>query len=357
MNGAENAVSFTLNFDPTLMSFSEALVGLDATEAKLYVNTTRALNGQIGIAMALPAGKFIPQGTARLLTVRFLPVGGSATVTTKISFGDQVLKTEIVDASAAEQSGTTLTEGVVLVTGRAVTSVSAASYAGPRLAAESIVAAFGTELATGSDEARTIPLPTVLLGSSVKVKDSKEVERTAPLFYVSPGQVNYLIPAGTAEGIATVTITSGNGTVSSGLVNIVPTMPSLFSAESNGKGLAAAYALRVKPDGSQMVEFISRIDSATNKTIPIPIDLNSTTDQVYLVLFGTGIRNRTALTDVKVNIGDLDCPVEYAGAQGALVGLDQINVRLRPELKGRGDVNLVLKIDPNTSNVVQINVR
>ncbi|MFM8393552.1 MAG: hypothetical protein ACKOB4_06460, partial [Acidobacteriota bacterium] len=63
-----------------------------------------------------------------------------------------------------------------------VTSVSAASYVGQQspLAPGSIVAAFGTQLATGVQAASTQPLPTTLLTTSVTVNGV-----TAPLFFVS----------------------------------------------------------------------------------------------------------------------------------------------------------------------------
>jgi len=43
-------------------------------------------------------------------------------------------------------------------------------------------------------------------------------------------------------------------------------------------------------------------------------------------------------------------PVEFAGAQGVLPGLDQINVRLVPELKNAGLVQLTLIIGGRRSN-------
>lgn len=77
-----------------------------------------------------------------------------------------------------------------------VTSVSAASFDKNALVApESIVAAFGTDLATTVLSATTQPLPTSLAGTTVKVKDSANVERLAQLFFVSPGQVNYMYMA------------------------------------------------------------------------------------------------------------------------------------------------------------------
>ena len=101
-----------------------------------------------------------------------------------------------------------------------VVSVSAASYVSTPLASEAIVAAFGSGLATATRAGATLPLPTELAGTTVRVKDSNGAERFAPLFFVSPTQINYQMPPETAAGAATVTITSGNGALSIGAVQI-----------------------------------------------------------------------------------------------------------------------------------------
>src|SRR6185295_405569 len=121
---------------------------------------------------------------------------------------------------------------------RLVVTVSAASFLGASLASESIVAAFGTGLATGVEIANSLPLPTTLLGTTVKVKDSAGSERLAPLFFVAPTQINYLIPPDTATGTGVITVTSGDAVVSMGTVNIAAVAPGLFAANANGQGVA-----------------------------------------------------------------------------------------------------------------------
>jgi uncharacterized protein (TIGR03437 family) len=355
--GDENAASFTLNYDPALLGFVEAVLSEELNEAQLLINPAREANGKIGVLFTLPPGRTMRAGTVQALTLRFIAQGSANDVTAKIGFGDQIVKREVTDALANALTGTAFSDGAALITGNAVANVSAADYGGPALAAESIVVAFGEELATAVEAAETPPLPTTLAGATVKVKDSHGVERLAPLFFVSPQQVNYQIPAETTEGIATVTITGANGAVNAGLIQVVTTRPGLFSADSSGSGLAAAYAVRMKPDGTQFFEAIIRFDPATNKFIPAPIDLSSESDQVILALFGTGLRNRKSLTDIKVTAGGIDCPVQYAGAQRGFAGLDQVNVLLPRSLVGRGDVNVVLTVDDRPSNSVAISIR
>jgi uncharacterized protein (TIGR03437 family) len=250
-----------------------------------------------------------------------------------------------------------LIRAVVLSGANTVASVSAASFSGGTLAADSIVAGFGTKLATGTASASTQPLPTTLVGTTVKVRDSAGTERLAPLFFVGPGQVNYLIPAGTANGAATVTVTSGDGTVSTGTLNIVSVAPSLFSANASGQGVASGVVLRVKADGSQVFEPLATLDAAQNRFVAVPIDVSNTNEQVFLVLFGTGFRQVSRLADVTVRIGGQDAEVSFAGPQGGFAGLDQLNVRLSRALAGRGEIDVALTAGGSNANVVRVNVK
>jgi uncharacterized protein (TIGR03437 family) len=239
--------------------------------------------------------------------------------------------------------------------------VSAANFGGAELASESIVAAFGAGLATATQVATSLPLPTTLAGTRVLAPDSAGVERDAPLFFVAPAQVNYLIPAGTAAGAATVVITSGDGKVSTGVVQIAAVAPGLFSANASGQCVASGVALRVKADGTQTFEPIARFDQAQNRFVAVPIDLGpnlgNATDQVFLILYGTGFRNRSALTAVACKIGGADAEVLFAGAAPGFVGLDQSNVRLPRSLAGRGEVDVVMTVAGKAANVPRVAVK
>ncbi len=238
-----------------------------------------------------------------------------------------------------------------------VASVSAASFSGSQLAAETITALFGNGLATATQIANSVPLPTQLAGTTVKVTDSTGTDRLSPLFFVAPGQINYLIPPGTAIGGATTTITTGEGSVFTEGLRIAAVAPGVFSANASGQGVAAAAALRVRADNSQSFEAVARFDSALNRFVAVPIDLGGTSDQVFLLLYGTGIRGRSALSAVTATIGGVSAPVEYAGAQGDFAGLDQLNVRLPRALAGRGDMDVIVLVDGKPANAVRINIK
>jgi uncharacterized protein (TIGR03437 family) len=144
-------------------------------------------------------------------------------------------------------------------------------------------------------------------------------------------------------------------------VQIAPVAPGLFSANASGQGVASGVALRVKADGAQTYEPIARFDQAQNRFVAVPIDLGpnlgNATDQVFLILYGTGFRNRSALAAVACKIGGADAEVLFAGAAPGFVGLDQSNVRLPRSLAGRGEVDVVMTVDGKMANLVRIAVK
>ncbi len=237
-------------------------------------------------------------------------------------------------------------------------NVSASSFRpNAELAVESIASAFGSSLAIVTQAATTQPLPTVFFGTRVTVRDSTGMERDASLFFVSPGQVNYQVPPGTAPGNATVIVTSADGNAASGNLTIAQVAPGLFAANANGQGVAAAVVQRRNAAGQDSFEPVAVFDLVTNQFVARPIDLGPETDQVFLLLFGTGFRFRSALSAVTARIGGMDAQVTFAGAQTGLVGLDQCNLRLPRSLAGRGDVEIVLTVDGKTANRVRVTIR
>lgn len=245
------------------------------------------------------------------------------------------------------------------------TTVSAANYsATPGVTAEGIAAVFGSKLATvtsavfGDDSDPITPgvqLPTTLGGTTIRVKDSAGNERFAPLFFVVNTQINFQIPQGTAAGAATVTVTASDGTISTGTVNVVAVAPALFAASSTGGGPAAALVLRIKADNSQIYESVATFDGA--KFVTSPISLGPDTDQLFLILFGTGIRGNTNLANASATIGGLNSQVDFAGAQGGFVGLDQANTRIPRNVTLNQDLDIVLTLSGISSNKVTISFK
>ncbi len=235
-----------------------------------------------------------------------------------------------------------------------VATVSAASYGGGGMAAESIVAAFGTGLATTTKAASSLPLPTEIDGTRLLLRDSGNNERPAPLFFVSPGQINYQVPPGTIAGPATLTVTLAGQPTGGGVIDVRPVSPAIFTADASGKGFPAGTLLRYRGEQQVAADPLTLYDAALNKTIARPIDLGPEGDIAYLVLFGTGIRFRASLGNATATIGGTPAEIVYAGPQGTFVGLDQINIRIPRSLAGRGELDLLLRFDGAPANPVKL---
>jgi uncharacterized protein (TIGR03437 family) len=238
-----------------------------------------------------------------------------------------------------------------------VNAVSGASFAGSSASAEGIVTLFGEGLAPVSAAASALPLPTSLGSTSVRITDRSGVHRFAPLFFVSPGQVNLLIPAGTPTGPATISLYRGDIPRATGNLQIEPVAPGLFTANADGRGVAGALVVTVREDGTQTVQPVFTCGTTPRSCVPAPLEFGPAGNRLFLLLFGTGIRGRSALSAVTVTIGGQAAEVLYAGPQSQFAGLDQVNVTLPRTLIGRGEAPVDLAVDGRRSNVVTIHVR
>jgi uncharacterized protein (TIGR03437 family) len=99
-------------------------------------------------------------------------------------------------------------------------------------------------------------------------------------------------------------------------------------------------------------------DALQQAAVAVPLSLGTDSDQVYLVLYGTGIRGRGQLPDVEVEIGGSGVPVTYTGAQSEYPGFDQVNVGPLPRsLGGRGEVTVVMTVDGRRANQVTVSIQ
>jgi uncharacterized protein (TIGR03437 family) len=195
---------------------------------------------------------------------------------------------------------------------KALTVVNAASGAAT-IAPDSIVSAFGKQIGAPTQSAASLPLPPTLSNVSVQVTDAAKASTAEPLIYVAPNQINFVVLA-LASGTATVKIMNGDSTPPTTTVQFSPVAPGLFTVNGSGTGVPAAIAIR-RLIATQMDEEVPLFHCDANSCVSTPVDTGSDA-QVFVELFGTGIRGRTSLANVKATIGSLDLPVLFAGAQG-----------------------------------------
>lgn len=98
--GDENALGFSLDFDPAVLEFAGANLGSGAGAAMLNVNANQSQAGYLGLALALPAGQSLSSGPQDLLQVGFTVVGGGSRRTTELAFADRPVAREVSDAIA-----------------------------------------------------------------------------------------------------------------------------------------------------------------------------------------------------------------------------------------------------------------
>jgi hypothetical protein len=110
--GNENALGFSLTFDPKRLAYLGATLGKDATGAWLMPNAVRANEGVIGLPLALPVGQSLGSGLLEMARVRFAVVGAAGS--TGLQLADAPVVCELVDAGA-NPLAMALTSGAVQV--------------------------------------------------------------------------------------------------------------------------------------------------------------------------------------------------------------------------------------------------
>jgi uncharacterized protein (TIGR03437 family) len=231
----------------------------------------------------------------------------------------------------------------------AVQSAAAIAYT---LAPDSIASMYGTNLGSSTQKATSQPLPTTLGGASIMVIDAAGGQRPAPLIYASPTQINFVVPDGTAPGMATFTVSNGT-TTQTATAMVQSIAPTLFSADGSGTGVAAATAIVTQVANPRLQGVIPVFQCGSSGCSSVPIQLGVDTP-IYVSFYGTGIRNGKNLA---LSINGVNLPVLYAGPAPGFTGLDQINVALDLSLRGSGESKVVLTVDGQTANTVTINIQ
>lgn len=212
-----------------------------------------------------------------------------------------------------------------------------ASFDATQVGRGSIGALFGTQLANSTQSAPSTNLPYELNGVTVTVGGT-----AGRLIFVSPGQINFVLPQNIANGDTVSFTINNNGVQSAGKVKIVDSSPGIFSVTSDGKGTAVAQCGAVSADGMSFL-FTSQ-----------PCSVGNESQANFLIIYGTGWRNSGS---TQVKIGDQTLTPAFTGAQADFLGLDQINVALTKELAGKTDLDLSVVIPlatPIESNKLKV---
>ena len=105
-SGAENALGFSLSFDPTQLTYASAVAGTQAADATLNPNASQATAGRIGFAMSKPTNVVWSAGTQEIVKITFTVNAALANGTVAaLTFGSVPVAREISDALATELPG------------------------------------------------------------------------------------------------------------------------------------------------------------------------------------------------------------------------------------------------------------
>jgi uncharacterized protein (TIGR03437 family) len=214
---------------------------------------------------------------------------------------------------------------------------------GPGITPDGVSSIFGAGLAGSTASATGAPLPTTLAGVTVEVVDGNGVSHAAGLYYVSPGQINFVLPADVPAGTAQLRVTTPNGVLTV-TVTITRADPALASADGSGSGAAAAQVIVVHSDGTQ---------EAPVTVTPAAISWGALGNRMFLVLYGTGLRH--AAGPVSCSLNGQTVPVLYAGAHAVYPGLDQINLELPAGMHGA--ISVSCSVDGQASNTATVTVQ
>jgi uncharacterized protein (TIGR03437 family) len=203
------------------------------------------------------------------------------------------------------------------------------------LGPDSIVSAFGNNLASTTATASSYPMQTTLGGIRVHVGLPPN-DTLAPLLYVSPGQINYLLPDSGAGFVQIGIERVGSPYVPKGVG--ITTTQSIVSFYTAGAAIAAGNAVRVAPGGAQTP--VPVVSCVSGSCAAVPIDVSG--DPVYLSLFGTGFDAVSG--GLGCTTGNREIPVTYAGSQQQIPGLDQVNLMLPRALAGSGAISITCHV-------------
>jgi hypothetical protein len=98
-HGDENALGFSLDFDPAQVRLAAITPEQDAAAASVQINTNQASSGRIGLVLALPTGSTFAARTQHVAKVTFLPIATN-TVNSLIGFGDAPVPRQVSDPGA-----------------------------------------------------------------------------------------------------------------------------------------------------------------------------------------------------------------------------------------------------------------
>jgi len=348
----------------TVLEISPLYVVARLPEAAPAITSLTPKSGTAGTSVLVAGSGFDPTAANNLVSFGGLAAqitGASPTSLTIVVPNGLSPGCALVAVSTPVQSSNTVPFTVVVpgttlpaISGGGV--VNGASFGGWE-AGGSIGSIFGINFGAATVSAANLPLPTTLNGVSVQINGAP-----APLFFVSPNQINFQFPWELVSQTLVTIAVNVNGTVGPALsVALSATGPGIFALSSPGtpQGIVqiSNTAILAAPAGSiagiQTRPAIRGVESLTIYCTGL--------GDVYNRPANGAAASTTALSATKatptVTIGGVPTAVSFSGLVPGLVGLYQVNAQVPANAPSGNAVPLIVNAGGIASNTVTIAVQ
>lgn len=282
------------------------------------VNLTPGSTKSASATISLSFGSGTPQWTATVspsnVTTNWLtisPASGTGAAQLKLTASSAGLSNGAYNATVLIQAANAAPQFISVPVSMVVGGSSSISIGGvtngasfkTTFAPGMLMSVFGTGLAPQAQPAGSVPLPLSMQGVSVTVNGF-----TAPLYYVSPGQLNIQIPYETGAGPAILGV-NNNGRVASFPFQVTPSAPGIFM---DGAGNLVPYASGKR---SQILLAFITGEGDVHPAL-ITGKAPTTTDVTKLP---------APSLSASLTVGGVSAPIAFIGIPDGLVGVSQIN--------------------------------
>ena len=242
-----------------------------------------------------------------------------------------------------------------------VTNDSATNSFAVGLPPGTFTALYGSQLASATTVAPS-PFPTLLGGVKVLVNGTP-----APIYFVSPSQIDFVMPWETAGTLATIQVVTNGGT-SNTVTAAIQTAPQIFTTNQQGFGqgavLIAGTAAIVAPSGA----FPGSRPAAKGEYISIyTTGLGAVENEPGDGAAATGLSPTVAQPVVRIGctgangiVAFCSAPVQFSGLAPGFTGLYQVNVQIPSSALSGNQVPLQLNFTGGAgrpSNIVTIAIQ
>lgn len=328
-NGATGDLTYTLTAAPTAIVANYHLMNLLATAA------TPTGGASWTLAPASPDG-FYDSGTTVNVSVaampgyRFLNFSGDLGGT--IPSGQ--LAMSVPHSVQASFSKVPYLSPGGIINGAGVTPVAG-------VAPGSIVSVFGLNLASTVASGPTSPMTQTLGGLTATLGDS-----VLPLFFVSPTQINFLLPAETAIGPATLTVSIAGEPNTTAPITVVEDAPGIFGQSANGQTCAVAF----HSDGTQVTSSSPAVAGETVTVYGTGFGPTSTP-----LPDGFPAPGGILLTDpIAVQLNDQTITPTNASVVAGSIGIDSVGFVVPAGLPPASNATLTITVNGQVSNTVSL---